>query len=224
MTDSTGNSSKTTIIMTAFDFDDVHRLLTVATLGNIQKYTDTDDYELILMDICPKCDMNTRHHTTRIDKHIKMTEDVGVSVARNLGAKEADPNSKYFCFIDNDVFVWEGWLPKLRSYLESGKWDAVWPHQGPATREFVKESYIKEGAGNDDAGCILITREKFEEIGGWDENFGSFLHDLGFRNKMSKVGVRIMCTNQVIITHPGGVTSFFQPNWQDKYTKEGGIK
>lgn len=221
MTDSTGNSFKTSIIMTAFDFDCTHRLITVGALGNIQKYTDTDDYELILMDICPKCDMNTRHHTIRIDKHIKMSEDVGISKARNLGAKEADPSSEYFCFIDNDVFVYEGWLRKLRSYIESGRCDAVWPHQGPTSREFVLESYIKEGQGNDDAGCILITRKKFEETGGWDEDFVSFYHDKGFRDRMGKVGVRIMCTNQVIITHLGGITSFFQPNWEVKYNKEG---
>jgi GT2 family glycosyltransferase len=212
--------------MTAYDKDGAMRLVTSAVLGNIQKYTDRNDYELIFIDDKTASsveDLNERYHNISIDKRINVTEDIGISACRNLGAKKSDPMTKYFCFIDNDVFVWEGWLPKLRSYLESGKWDAIYPHQGSTTREFVKESYKKEGRGNDDAGLILITREAFELTEGWDENFESVYHDLAFRKRMAAAGLSAWCTNQVLITHLGGATTFNSLKFNEKYQREGDI-
>jgi hypothetical protein len=221
----TGNlSNKTSIIMTAHDADGVYRYITSAAISNIQKYTDREDYELVLVDDLTGGageELNERYHNINLDKHIKITKDIGISACRNLGAKESDPLTKYLCFIDNDMFVWEGWLSKLRSYLEAGKWDAIYPHQGATTREFVKESYEKEGRGNDDAGLILITREAFERTGGWDEKFKSVYHDLAFRKRMGRTGVSAWCTNQVIVTHLGGVTTFFSSKFDKNYSEEG---
>lgn len=225
---STGNlSNKTSIVMVAHDVSATHRYITSAALGNIQKYTDREDYELIFVDDqttgARTDNLNARYHTIDIDKTIEVKEDIGISACRNLGVEKSDPLTKYLCFIDNDMFIWEGWLPKLRSYLESGNWDAIYPHQGATTREFVKKSYEKEGRGNDDAGLILITREAFEKTGGWDEKFKSVYHDLAFRKRISRAGLRIWCTNQVIVTHLSGVTTFFSSKFNKNYSEEGDI-
>ena len=101
---------KTSIIMVAYDGDRTQRYITSASLGNIQMYTDREDYEMILVDNEPNRAgaLNEKYQLFYLDHHIKEDKNIGVSASRNLGAKIADPNSEYFCFIDNDVFVWEG--------------------------------------------------------------------------------------------------------------------
>lgn len=222
----TGNSpKKTSIIMVAFDKDYIHRHITSTALGNIQMFTDREDYEMILVDNEPTRggDLNRKYQLFYLDHHIVIDKDIGVSASRNIGAKTADPKSEYLCFIDNDVFVWEGWLPKLRAYLESGEWDAIWPHQCMTTREFVKNSYDPNSndQGNDDAGLILITRDAFEKTGGWDERFFSVYHDLAFRRRMSAAEIRVRATNRVIVTHLNGATTFDLEDFDKRIKKEG---
>lgn len=207
--------------MVSYDRTPVHRNITSAALGNINMYTDKEDYELILIENEPLGDLNRKYQLFTLDHHIIKDKDIGISASRNLGAKIADKESEYFCFIDNDVFVWEGWLQKLRSYIESGEWDAMWPHQCSTTREFVKRSYKEEERGNDDAGLILITREAFEKTGGWDKRFFSVYHEAAFRKKMSEAEIRVGCTNQVIITHLNGATTFYLEDFDKKIKKEG---
>lgn len=208
--------------MVSYDRTPVHRNITSAALGNIQMYTDKEDYEMILVENKPLGELNRKYQLFFLDHHIIKDRDIGVSASRNLGTKIADSKSEYFCFIDNDVFVWEGWLLGLRAYLESGLWDAVWPHQCQTTREFVKESYKpnSDDSGNDDAGLILITREAFEKTGGWDERFFSVYHDAAFRRRMSKAEIKIKCTNRVIITHLNGATTFNLEDFEEKMKKE----
>lgn len=212
---------KTSIIMVAYDQDEVHRTITATALANIQKYTDRENYELILVDNKPIGDFNRRHHLIDIDKHIKLDNDIGISASRNLGVKESNSITKYLCFIDNDVFVWEGWLNKLINQIETKNLDYIWPHQGYTTREFVKDSYQNDSAGNDDAGCVLIKRESFNRVGGWDEKYGSVHHELAFRRRLSGFGLKGFCTNQVIITHLSGITTFFSKDFDKKYAEEG---
>ena len=211
--------------MVSYDRTPVHRNITSAALGNINMYTDKEDYELILIENEPLGALNQKYQLFTLDHYIIKDKDIGISASRNLGAKLADKKSEYFCFIDNDVFVWEGWLPKLRSYIESGEWDAMWPHQCSTTREFVKKSYEldSDDAGNDDAGLILITREAFKRTGGWDKRFFSVYHELMFRKRMSNANVRIRCTNRVIITHLNGATTFNSDGFDKKYKKEGDL-
>ena len=207
--------------MVSYDRTPVHRNITSAALGNINMYTDKEDYELILIENEPLGALNQKYQLFTLDHYIIKDKDIGISASRNLGAKLADKKSEYFCFIDNDVFVWEGWLPKLRSYIENGKYDSMWPHQCSTTREFVKESYKKEAPGNNDAGLILISRKAFEKTGGWDERFFSVYHEAAFRKRMSDANVTTGCTNQVIITHLNGVTTFNLEDFDEKISREG---
>lgn len=217
----TGNSLKTAIIMVSYDRTPIFRNITSTALGNIQMFTDREDYEMILVENEPLGALNRKYQLFFLDHHIVLDEDIGVSASRNMGAKAASSDIGYYCFIDNDVFVWEGWLPKLRFYLESGNWDAVCPHQCQTTREFVKRSYEEEEPGNDDAGLLLMTKEAFERTGGWDERFFSVYHDAGFRKRMGAVGIRKYCTNQVIISHLNGATTFNLKDFRKKLKKEG---
>ncbi|MBI3309679.1 MAG: glycosyltransferase [Candidatus Melainabacteria bacterium] len=202
--------NKTAIIMVACDEGKILRSITETSLGNIEKYTKKEEYELILVDNNSQNwndSIVSRYNIYDINTYIPLHEDIGVSASRNLGAEKSDKDSKYFCFIDNDVFVWEGWLTKLRSYLEKG-WDFVMPAQGPISREYVERamSGIEEKLW-DDAGLVLIKREAFEKMGGYDKEFKSIFHELAFRNKMGRFSLQGGYTNQVIITHICGATT-----------------
>ena len=197
--------NKTTIIIVAYDTIRLQRQITSACLGNISRYTNRDEYELIFVDqyLNGKSagDLNTKFHHIDIDKHIKVEEHIGSSAAANLGAKNADPETKYLCFMHPDVFVWEGWLPTLRSFIEKGQIEIVMPHQSASDREQIKAFYQEENPrGNDDAGLIMMTKNAFEKSGGWDERLKSIYQDLAFRRRWKD---SYWCTAKCLITHIG---------------------
>ena len=202
----------TSIIMTSYDHTILLRKITSASLGSISKHTDPDDYELILVDNANNnIGLNTREHFIKIDKHIKNPENLGCSRGNNQGVEASDPTTKYLCFIHNDVFVSNNWLPRLRKYLEDGRWDIVYPHQGPTPRDmFVKwenmsfEERILE-RGTDDGGLILMTREAYNKTGGWDERFKYLWHDFAFRYQCAKAKLKeTKFVAEAVITHIGG--------------------
>lgn len=209
--------------MASYDILRIHRYVTSAALGNIQKFTDPEDYELIFVDANPstKDFMNYKYHLIKIDKYIDLETDPGISACRNIGAKHADPDNGYICFIDNDVFVNEGWLDTLKKVMKKHNARYVLPQQGQTTREFIKKSYIEEHPGQDDAGLMLMTREAFDITGGWDERFGSVYHELGFRKKLGQHHIHGVNTNQTVMTHISGITTFDSPKFDEWYAKEG---
>lgn len=207
-------SNKTSIIVCAYDTLRIQRQMTSACLGNIEKYTNRDEYELILIDQRPnpqkalgrtsepsEAGLDTRHHRFTLDKHIMLNQHIGMSAAMNRGYKESNPDYPYICFMHNDVFVWEGWLPTMRNYLEKGTHQIIMPHQGPTTREEVLESYKEEHImGNDDAGLTIMSKKTFEKTGGWDERFKAIYMESAFRIRHPE---KYYCTKKCLITHIG---------------------
>ena len=207
--------------MNAFDNDLRIRHITMAALGNIQKYTD--DYELILMDSGEQKEIIDKYQCVKLTKHLKLEKHIGYSASMNLGAKESNPEYPYICFIHNDVFVWEGWLPKLLSLLEQNYTDVVLPSQGHITRQEVLDSYsgVRQRLDND-AGLMVMTKKIFEKSGGWDERFGAIYHDYVYRQKCRDTGIRILDTSSVIITHIGWATLGQNPEQFDKLRESEG--
>src|SRR5574337_1362293 len=107
---------KTSIIMTSYIPQKFIAEITMATIANITRYTNPDKYELILVDCSPKYEVRDDYQVLKIDKHLKIDPDPGYYEAMNIGAKEAQGD--YLCFIENDIFVWEGWLEGLEYYLD----------------------------------------------------------------------------------------------------------
>jgi GT2 family glycosyltransferase len=194
----------TSIIVAPFDNQVIVRRMTYACLGNIAKYTDDEDYELIVVDQGSMTNIHDVYHMTdHVDKHL-VVGDVGMSQAMNIGAKEA--TGKYICFMHNDVFVWEGWLRTMVGFLENPKYKyrIVMPHQGRTTREMMKKFEKEENPrGNDDAGLILMSKEDFDKTGGWDERFPNIYQDLAFRRRL--IGP-VCYTAKCVITHICGMT------------------
>jgi GT2 family glycosyltransferase len=193
----------TTAIVVGYHETPLSAHITMLSLSNITKYTDTEDYELILIEDMPKYNVRDDYHVLKIDKHIILDERATYSRKINLAAKEA--NGEYLAIIQNDVFVWEGWLKDLRYYLEKGLGEAIIPAQFPCSRASMIESYnmkLEEGLnkGARDACMIMITKEAFDKTGGFNEDL-SILQEADFYERMSDAGVNQITTNKVQVSH-----------------------
>lgn len=205
------DTGKTSIIMTALNESQLQVHITSAAIGNISKYTNREDYELILVDQKPdntnkRADLNHRHNHIDIDKHIKLDSNIGMSAAMNLGYKNSNPDYPYVCFIHNDVFVWEGWLDVFKELLQKKPEGIFMPTQGPYKREDILKIYQEENPkGNDDAGMVVMAKETFKETGGWDERFKGVCQDAAFRARFPS---SYFPTGKVIITHIGAINMY----------------
>jgi len=200
---------RTTIVMCAFDEEHWQRSITCKALECIRKFTDTEEYELILVDTGPSLDQNIPYYRWDIIKPDKWLKpgDIGFSAAMNLGVKESSPDTKYVVSMHNDVFVQEGWLPKLRKFLEEGRCEVIYPDQIARTRENMKKIYAgKQPQGYDESGLQMMSKENYIKCGGWDEDFKSVYQDAAFISKKNNANLRMYCTTDTIITHLGSVT------------------
>src|SRR3990167_10847442 len=125
----------TSVIMTCRIRNKTEAHMTMTAIDMITKFTNPDEYELIVVDPEPFENIRDDYKTLKIDKHLHPSPDPDYASCMNLGAKEA--KGKYLIFLQNDVFVPDNWLPNLRQYIESGKFDVVFATQFPKTREYV---------------------------------------------------------------------------------------
>lgn len=215
---------KVSIIMTAYNPTHYLVEMTMAALANITRYTDTDLYELILMDCAPKHNIRDDYGVLKIDLHVKLNTDPGYYAAMNEGAKLA--NGDYLCFIENDMFVYENWLTDLCYYLDNNLLDAVIPDQFPRSRDRIKEyqNMTHEEALNaagTEQGLVLIRKESFKKIGGWKKK-GAEMGWRRFYANLADNGVSLGNTAKVIITHICGATYFYKlENESEKLSKTG---
>jgi hypothetical protein len=200
---------KTSVIMCAFDTEMWQRHITLAALNCIRRFTPSDEYELILVDTGTVTDEGgpyNRFEIIKPDKWIKR-DDIGYSAAMNLGVKESDSESEYVILMHNDVFVQEGWLPKLRKYLEENLCEVVYPDQIARTRKNMEEIYEgKAPVGYDEAGMQMMKKKDYIRIGGYDDDFKSVYQDLAFIKRKNAYSIRTICTTDTFITHIGSVT------------------
>jgi GT2 family glycosyltransferase len=207
--------------MTAYVQNKFQAHMTMAAIANITRYTNTDEYELILMSDSEKYQIRDDYHLLKIDKYIK-TEGESYTQAMNHGAREA--KGKYLVFIQNDVFVWESWLPDLRDYLEMEIADCVIPDQVPRDRDFVLKSYEMNHIecmqyGSRDEGLLMITRKGFDKTGGFNENL-TLLQARDFYQRMARAGLKQIDTCRVMITHIMAATNLDRlDNKPDEYNE-----
>lgn len=192
----------TSIILTAYIQTPFQAHMTMACIANLTRYTNTDEYELILMSDSEKFPVRDDYKVLKIDKYIK-TQGWGYTKSMNEGAKLA--KGEYLVFMQNDVFVFENWLEDLRDYLEMELCECIIPDQMPRPRDFVLQSYQMSQVeamqfGSRDAGLLMIRANAFKRTGGWDER-QSLLAEKDFYQRMATAGVNQKDTCRVMISH-----------------------
>ena len=178
--------------------------LTMACLANIRKYT-AGDYELILIEDIPKFKVRDDYGALALDKHIILDEYTNYTKKMNLAAAEA--SGEYIVFIQNDCFVWEGWLPVVEYYFDKGMSRCLIPDQLPRTRGYMLDSYamtMEEGLNHPLAHAedcmVAITKEAFKKIGGWNEYLRALVMR-DFYERCLRAKVNVDKTNKIQVTH-----------------------
>lgn len=211
-------TNKTSIIINRFDQTTLAKHITYACMGNLFRFTDREDFELIIVDNRPDMTFKNDYNVFDVDLYIKNDKDIGFSASMNLGAGRS--SGDVLCFMQTDVFVWEGWLKAMRHYIDNGLADVVFPDQIPHTREWVKDQYGLPTelavAGWRDAGMIMMSRESFDKTGGWDEEFGAVFQDRVMFQRIGKAGLREVVTTKALVTHIMGGTNFSNEAGYDK--------
>ena len=193
----------TSIIVPAYNATPVSAHITMACLANIARFTDREDYELILIEDCPKVAVRDDYKVLGIDKHFVLTKRTNYATKMNLAAAQAE--GEFLAFIQNDCFVYEDWLPVLRYYLEKKLADVVVPDQTPRDRKYIKDAMelsLEDGLykGNRDACMMVMTREAYDKTGGFNGKLEAFV-EADFYERCGVNGVNIAPTNKVVVTH-----------------------
>ncbi len=162
-------------------------------------------------------------------KLVHFENDIGPSASHNVGAKKADPNSKYIAFLDNDARVESNWLIECVRLMEKDeKIGIVQPkiliigseehldHVGlalDALGTWNSLFYAKEGDYSDvldifaaSLATCLIRRKVFDLIAGFDESYFIYDDDTDFCWRTLLIGYRVVFFPSAKAHHRGQVT------------------
>ena len=225
---------KISIIVSCFNNTRTATHMSMLCLDHIRKFTD-EPYQLIVIDPASKFPIRDDYKTLGLENDpdtiwAKFPTDIGYTVGMNKGAELAI--GEVLVFIQNDVFVREGWLKDLLWYIEQG-WEAVFPDQVPRSRDYVLKTYgrdhgnIEAMKGGRDAGLLMITRSAFARTGGWNPNL-TLLAERDFYQRMSEHSVKWIDTNKVLITHIMAATNLTRldenpAEYEKRMTKDAGV-
>jgi glycosyltransferase involved in cell wall biosynthesis len=170
------------------------------------------NYEVICVDDC------SRDNTAAIIQQyenvtlIRLDQNQGAAVARNIGAKQARGN--ILLFIDSDVIIMNDTMAKIQSTFTQKKADVVvgiyaaqHPFEGIAsnyknlhlryTRMIMEEEvHIFDGS------CVAIQKEVFDRVSGFDENIKILAgEDWDLANRISETGYRIILDKSIPFIH-----------------------
>jgi len=198
--------------MVCFDQLQLIRHISATAIMNIVRYTNPQEYELIIVDCSPKYPLKYDYQDLWANiQIIELPEDPGYYAAMNIGAEKA--TGEYICFIENDVFVSPNWLPTLRFYLENDSIQAVFPNQMPCdySRQQEYETLSFEdglGKGAWEQGLVLLKKTTFDDIGGWDKNLPKGFGWKNFYNQLTDHNFGYKGTCKTTVTHLTGITYF----------------
>lgn len=217
-------SKEVSIILPLYDSSPMLRKFTLNALKCIRENTDPEKYELIIVDNKVRGDAKKAQNKQikanlyDLDYHgskyldindesctiIHNDPDIGYYASMNQGAEKA--TGKYLVFTQNDVMVPPNWLEDMKYYLDNDLADSVCPDMMPHGREWRVEhdkmNYEQNLCdGCIEAGLIMIKREAFDAIGGWDANLWQ---EHGWKHlfmSMGEKGYRMKSTYKVPIIH-----------------------
>jgi GT2 family glycosyltransferase len=148
---------------------------------------------------------------------------VGAAAARNFGV--ANSTGKYILFLDVDTKIWPGWYKEILSFFRrnkktgaaqvkimrmgKNKFDSAGEFMGPFgflverargakdNGQFDEEELIFSGKS---AGMI-IRREVFEKLGGFDEDYQIFLEDTDLFWRVWLLGWQVRFCPKIVVEH-----------------------
>jgi GT2 family glycosyltransferase len=204
--------------------------LTEACLSALQRSTPQGRYELILvdngsMDGTPALLERWQHAATIIRNH----ENHGFARACNQGARAA--RGEYLLFLNNDTEVTDGWLEALLRVVKQDASvaavgskllypDGTLQHAGVLLVDdqqqgdpLVGRHLYQRMPGNHPpanvmrtlqaltAACLLVRRQDFKAVSGFDEGYWNGYEDLDLCLKLAAAGKRLVYQPLSVVTH-----------------------
>ncbi len=199
--------------------------LTEQCLTQLAKVTDSVRYEVIIVD------NGSTDSTEKILSSlagdiqiIRNTQNLGFAKACNQGARAA--RGKHLVFLNNDTIPKRDWLKPLIQELESHAdvavvgskllyQDNTVQHAGVAiSRVFrtpyhfflgVPESFPAVNTRREfqavTAACMLVRKETFEDVGGFDEGFVNGFEDIDMCLRIRELGKKVIYQPQSCLYH-----------------------
>jgi len=189
------------------------------------KKTNYPDYEIIVIDCLTNGIsefIRTKFPYVRL---FSLTEDIGPAAMHNVGMQNANPDSKYFAFLDNDIIVEQDWLKELVLCIDSdarigavqskimlydkpnyfntrgnkANYLAVgWP-DGYNERDngdtAIREISFPSGAS------MIMRRDALEKVGGYDSDYFIYADDMDAGLRIFLAGYKILYCPKSVIFH-----------------------
>jgi GT2 family glycosyltransferase len=157
-------------------------------------------------------------------KLIELKENLGFAASNNLAAREAKGN--FYIFLNNDTIVTSTWLSELVRSLTDLKNSQVAIAQSFLLRpdgqvdssgDFIDRfgrsysSVLKNPSNNREilsarAACMIVTKEVFWKLGGFEEDFFASFEDVHLGWKAWIAGYKVVLASNSIVYHFAGQT------------------
>jgi GT2 family glycosyltransferase len=161
----------------------------------------SDDYEVIVTDDGDKPAGSTLKHQFPWVRWVS-GPCRGPAANRNHGVKHA--RGEWIAFTDDDCVPDRGWLAAFASTLNT-ECDV---YEGKTTCEAGVQSPLEHAPANITGGYLwscnfLMRRKRFEQIGGFDEQFRyACMEDVDLRERLKAAGNRIEFVFDAVVDHP----------------------
>ncbi len=200
--------------------------LTQQCLTALAKVTDGIRYEVIVVDNASTDETKKLLSALGGDIQIVTNEtNLGFAKACNQGAHLS--RGKYLVFLNNDTIPLSGWLENLIQEVETNATvdvvgskllypDDTIQHAGVVFSKYFEQTphHIFAGAANNlpavnsrrefqavTAACMLVRKETFQKIGGFDEEFVNGFEDIDFCLKVRQLGKKVVYQPRSCLYH-----------------------
>lgn len=155
---------------------------------------------------------------------INNERNLGFAKACNQGAKKADEQNypQYFIFLNDDVSFNTDWVTPCIEAMKQKKWFATTPvlmrskttveNLGYTVLPYGRVNLItsqqhKEILGGLSATALVVEKNSFFKLGGFDERFFAYLEDVDLFLRAKKHGLTFGVTKTAYVYHQGQATS-----------------
>ena len=171
-------------------------------------------YELILIDNGCLNDKDLLKEYA--DVLITNEENLGFAKGCNQGFRAA--KGEWILCMNNDIFVWDGWLEALiKTFEDNQNCGVAMPALMKQTKDGkealklqeidLSNNFDKYGPGAEFGSCWLTKKSILEEVGLFDENYKiGFGEDRDLWRRMRLAGYETYRTHQTRVFHQGNVT------------------
>lgn len=199
--------------------------LLLSCLRSINKYLSKSDIEIIIIDNASTDGTKEIIQSSKF-KIIENKENLGFAKANDIGAKEA--KGEYLLFLNSDTQLLNGKIIEMADFLKNNK--SIGIIGGKLLNEdnspqlscgrfygilevmlmlFGAEKLIRKSPDNItrvnwvSGACLMIKKDLFEKVGGFDESFFMYMEDMELCYCVNKLGYQIWFYPAAKILHIG---------------------